>query len=61
MAISFNLIYVPTAPASETAVDIFFATALITVGVSDLLGPFLVRNVLERAGELDLSAMQPVR
>lgn len=58
MAISFNLIYVPTAPEVQTAVEVFFATVVIAVGVSDLLGPLLVRNVLERAGELDRSALR---
>jgi Kef-type K+ transport system membrane component KefB len=53
MAISFALIYVPTGPELEAAVSIFFATVVIAVGISDLIGPFLVRSVLERAGELD--------
>lgn len=53
MAISFVLIYVPTAPELAVAIDVFFATVVIAVGISDLLGPFLVREVLERAGELD--------
>jgi len=61
MAISFNLIYVPTSAAVETAVEIFFATVVIAVGISDLFGPFLVRNVLERVGELGSSATQPAR
>lgn len=52
IAISFVLIYVPDADL-ETAVDVFFATVVLAVGISDLIGPFLVRNVLERAGELD--------
>ncbi len=53
MAISFVLIYVPTEPELTAAVNVFFATVVIAVGISDLIGPFLVRNVLERAGELD--------
>lgn len=53
MAISFVLIYVPSAPELGTAVSVFFATVVIAVGISDLMGPFLVRAVLERAGELD--------
>lgn len=52
IAISFVLIYVADMDL-ETAVDVFFATVVIAVGISDLIGPFLVRNVLERAGELD--------
>ena len=57
MAISFVLIYVPSGPGLESAVDVFFATVVIAVGVSDLMGPFLVRAVLERAGELDRHAV----
>jgi Kef-type K+ transport system membrane component KefB len=53
MAISFVLVYVPLGPELEAAVDVFFATVVIAVGISDLIGPFLVRGVLERAGELD--------
>ncbi len=53
IAISFVLIYVPTAPELQAAVNIFFGTVVIAVGISDLIGPFLVRAVLERAGELD--------
>jgi Kef-type K+ transport system membrane component KefB len=54
MAISFFLIYVPTgSPELDAAVNAFFATVVIAVGLSDLLGPFLIRAVLERAGELD--------
>ena len=56
MAISFVLIYVPTAPELMVAVNVFFATVVIAVGISDLMGPFLVRAVLERAGELDRAA-----
>ena len=52
IAISFVDINVPDADL-ETAVDVFFATVVLAVGISDLIGPFLVRNVLERAGELD--------
>jgi hypothetical protein len=52
MAISFVLIYVPTAPELELAVSLFFATVVLAVGISDLMGPFLVRTVLERAAEL---------
>lgn len=61
MAISFYLIYVPAVPQLAAAVEIFFATVVIAVGISDLLGPFLVRDVLERAGELDRAAAQPAR
>ncbi|UCC73104.1 MAG: cation:proton antiporter [Gemmatimonadota bacterium] len=53
IAISFVLIYVQTVPELSAAVSIFFATVVIAVGISDLIGPFLVRSVLERAGELD--------
>ena len=53
MAISFVLIYVSTEPGLRPEVNLFFATVVIAVGISDLLGPFLVRDVLERAGELD--------
>ncbi len=53
MAISFVLIYVPTEPGLSPELNLFFATVVIAVGISDLLGPFLVRDVLERAGELD--------
>jgi hypothetical protein len=53
MAISFVLVYVPLGPELEAAVNVFFATVVIAVGISDLIGPFLVRGVLERAGELD--------
>ncbi len=53
MAISVVLIYVLTEPGLGPAVNLFFATVVIAVGISDLLGPFLVRDVLERAGELD--------
>ncbi len=49
MAISFILIYVPTGPE----LDVFFATVVIAVGISDLIGPFLVRGVLASAGEFD--------
>ncbi len=52
MAISFVLIYVPTAPELTVAKNIFFATVVIAVGISDLIGPFLVRAVLETAGEV---------
>jgi Kef-type K+ transport system membrane component KefB len=52
MAISFVLIYVPSAPELRTAVALFFATVAIGVGISDVIGPFLVRAVLRRAGEL---------
>lgn len=57
MAISFVLIYVPAGPELEPAVNLFFATVVIAVGISDLLGPFLVRGVLQRAGELDHRAV----
>ena len=53
IAISFVLIYVPEAADLVAAVDVFFATVVVAVGISDLIGPFLVRDVLERAGELD--------
>jgi Kef-type K+ transport system membrane component KefB len=53
IAISFVLIYNPTGPELSTAITVFFATVVIAVGISDLIGPFLVRAVLERAGELD--------
>jgi len=56
MAISFVLIYVPTVPELASAVNVFFATVVVAVGISDLMGPFLVRDVLERAGELDRRA-----
>ncbi|KPK65287.1 MAG: hypothetical protein AMS21_05100 [Gemmatimonas sp. SG8_38_2] len=56
MAISFVLIYVPTVPELSSAVNVFFATVVVAVGISDLMGPFLVRDVLERAGELDRQA-----
>jgi hypothetical protein len=59
MAISFVVIYVPTAPELALALDVFFATVVIAVGISDLLGPFLVRDVLERAGELDRASSRP--
>jgi Kef-type K+ transport system membrane component KefB len=52
MAISFLVIYVPTGTESSAALEVFFATVVIAVGISDLLGPFLVRDVLLRAGEL---------
>ncbi len=52
MAISFLVIYVPTGSESPAALDVFFATVVLAVGISDLLGPFLVRDVLTRAGEL---------
>lgn len=52
IAISFLLIYVPEAQDAATALNVFFAIVVLAVGISDLLGPFLVRNVLERAGEL---------
>lgn len=52
MAISFVLIYVPGASGIETAANILFATVVIAVGLSDLIGPFMIRAVLERAGEL---------
>ncbi|HSG81261.1 MAG TPA: cation:proton antiporter [Gemmatimonadota bacterium] len=57
IAISFVLIYVPDIEL-EAAVDVFFATVVIAVGISDLVGPFLVRNLLERAGELDRGAVR---
>ncbi|MGD2215406.1 MAG: cation:proton antiporter [Gemmatimonadales bacterium] len=61
IAISFVLVYNPTGFELSTAVglelstaiSVFFATVVIAVGISDLIGPFLVRAVLERAGELD--------
>ncbi|MGD2152990.1 MAG: cation:proton antiporter [Gemmatimonadales bacterium] len=53
MAISFVLIYNPTRPELSAAISVFFATLVIAVGITDLIGPFLVRAVLERAGELD--------
>jgi Kef-type K+ transport system membrane component KefB len=53
IAISFVLIYNPTGPELSAAISVFFATVVIAVGISDLIGPFLVRAVLERAGELD--------
>lgn len=53
IAISFFLIYVPSAPQAGIALDMFLAVVVIAVGVSDLIGPFLVRNVLERADEFD--------
>ncbi len=52
MAISFVLIYVETG-SDNVALNVFFATVVIAVGISDLMGPFLVRDVLVRAGELD--------
>lgn len=56
MAISFVLIYVPAVPEFATEVNLLFATVVLAVGISDLIGPFLVRDVLERAGELDRNA-----
>ncbi len=56
MAISFVLIYVPIAPELEAAKNIFFATVVLAVGISDLIGPFLVRAVLETAGEVNRRA-----
>ncbi len=53
MAISFVLIYDPSGPGPGAAVDVFFATVVIAVGLTDLMGPFLVRDTLERAGEVD--------
>jgi Kef-type K+ transport system membrane component KefB len=54
IAISFVLIYNPTVSGElSAAVSVFFATVVIAVGVSDLIGPFLIRAVLERSGELD--------
>jgi Kef-type K+ transport system membrane component KefB len=53
IAISFVLIYNPPGLELSTAITVFFATVVIAVGISDLIGPFLVRAVLERAGELD--------
>ncbi|NIR44099.1 MAG: hypothetical protein GWN99_06235 [Gemmatimonadetes bacterium] len=55
MAISFFLIYVPEGPEVGIALDMFLAVVVIAVGVSDLIGPFLVKNVLERANEIDRS------
>jgi Kef-type K+ transport system membrane component KefB len=55
MAISFVLIYVPARPELGAAVNVFFATVVIAVGISDLVGPFLVRDVLASAGELGRS------
>ncbi len=55
MAISFVLIYNPSGSEPSTAISVFFATVVLAVGTSDLIGPFLVRAVLERAGELDRS------
>lgn len=52
MAISFVLIYVPDAPGIDPAASILFVTVVIAVGLSDLIGPFMIRAVLERAGEL---------
>lgn len=52
MAISFLVVYVPTEAEPPAALDVFFATVVIAVGISDLLGPFLVRDLLTRAGEL---------
>ncbi len=52
MAISFILIYVPSVSELETALALFFATVAIGVGISDVVGPFFVRAVLRRAGEL---------
>ncbi len=57
IAISFVLVYVPDTDL-KTAVDLFFATVVIAAGVSDLIGPFLIRDVLERAGELDRRAVR---
>ncbi len=53
MAISFVLIYVPMGSEPDAALNVFFAMVVIAVGISDLIGPFLIRGVLERAGELD--------
>ena len=52
MAISFVVIYhQPTIELAES-VNLFFATVVIAVGITDLMGPLLVRGILERAGEL---------
>ncbi len=58
IAISFVLIYVPSAPDVATAKNIFFATVVLAVGISDLLGPFLVRGVLASTGEIGGRAPQ---
>ncbi len=56
IAISFVLIYNPMGEI-RSAESVLLATVVIAVGVSDLIGPFLVRDVLGRAGELGRGAV----
>ncbi len=57
IAISFVLVYVADTDL-VVAMDVFFATVVISVGIIDLIGPFLVRDVLEQAGEIDRRVMR---
>ena len=57
MAISFVMIYDPQAAEPAAAVNTFLATVVIAVGITDLMGPFLVRAILQRAGELNMGAL----
>ena len=52
MAISFFMIYDPAAPEIRAQINIFLATVVIAVAITDLMGPFLVRAILQSAGEL---------
>lgn len=58
MAISFYMIYDPQASVSARPIDIFLATVVIGVGITDLMGPFLVKAILQRAGELGSATAQ---
>ena len=58
MAISFYMIYDPQASVSARPIDIFLATVVIGVGITDLMGPFLVKAILQRAGELGSGTAQ---
>jgi multidrug transporter EmrE-like cation transporter len=52
MVISGVLTYSGVAAADGALVDVLFAVVVTGVILSELLGPFLTKNILERAGEI---------
>lgn len=52
MALSAALTYGAMVDTGDEAIRIAFATIVVAVAVSELIGPFLTRDLLRRAGEI---------
>ena len=56
MALSAALTYGTMGPAESAVIRIAFTTVVIAVAVSELIGPFLTRDLLRQAGEITPTA-----